>query len=268
MLGLADQCLELLSPHICKGCGAVGSTFCSRCILYTTKHNYPICVSCDKPCKSNNLCAACREKNKLFDQVVCVGERSGALAHLIGDYKYNSEVASCRPIAKLVYIRLRQAGIIAPHKLLDDEVEAAIKTTALSAMANDNGVPANLARANSDAQIVAIPTIAKHIRQRGFDHMLLVARELSKLSGLPVNTKLLTRADNVSQHTLSAVDRRKLIKRSLVLRRKIAVVPSTVILIDDIWTTGSTLSTAAALLRQIGVQKIIAVAILKQPHNY
>lgn len=223
---------------------------------------------CDRPCKINNLCLECRRTNKLFDEVIVVGERSGSLGRLIGDYKYHSEVASCRPIAQLVYNRFRQCGA-------------------------------------SGSAIIPIPTIPKHIRERGFDHMLLVAKELSKLSGIKVNTKLLTRADNTSQHTLSASERRKMIKKSLVLKTPPLLgevlnnseakgsrnvknahlpkptrwlrhlpalggrvsIPNTAILLDDIWTTGSTLKTAATLLRSIGVKHIIAIAILKQPDN-
>lgn len=228
MLLLIDDILGLLSPHICKGCGQIGSTYCSRCIFNMTKRNYPICLTCGKPCKTNNLCPACRKRNNFFADLHCLGERTGELLHLVGDYKYNSEVASCRVLARLVANRM---------------------TT----------LPPDLV-------IVPIPTIAAHIRQRGFDHMLLLARQLGRLTNRPVNNKILHRTNNISQHRLNLRDRRELIRGSLAVYDQ-SPAPSRVLLLDDIWTTGSTMKTAAELLHQAGVSDVVGCVIVKQPHH-
>ena len=159
----------------------------------------------------------------------------------MGDYKYNSELASCRPIAELLAAKI--AGLN-QH----DEIE-----------------------------IVPIPTIPAHVRQRGFDHTCMVAKQLAKLSNLRENNKILARADNSSQHTLSGKERRTHITKSLLLSEKYRRViesngkmasppiPHTALVLDDIWTTGATMETAAKLLRSIGVQKIIGLVVLYQP---
>lgn len=225
MLLLIDKIAGLLSPHICKECGFLGSTYCSRCIINMDMHNYPICLICGCKCKTNNLCSICKKKHNLFAGLYCVGERRGSLKRLIGDYKYHSEVASCRPLAKLL-----------------------VNKTQLS----------------SDVVIICVPTISAHIRERGFDHMLLIARELASLTGASVNNKLLYRTDNLSQHTLKLADRKKLIQKSLAVKAGCPV-PDKVLLIDDIWTTGSTLLTAAKLLKRIGVSDVYGAVIARQP---
>ncbi|MDO4271392.1 MAG: phosphoribosyltransferase family protein [Candidatus Saccharibacteria bacterium] len=171
------------------------------------------------------MCAICQKKHNLFTSLYCVGERCGSLKRLVGDYKYHSEIASYRPLAQL----------------LADKV-----------------CPAN------DVVIVSIPTISAHIRERGFDHMLLVARELARLTGSSVNNKLLYRTDNLSQHTLKLVDRKKLIQKSLAIKTNCPI-PDKVLLVDDIWTTGSTMMTAAKLLKMAGVSKIYGAVIARQP---
>lgn len=231
MLLLIDSLVGLLAPHICKECGRVGSTYCSCCVFNTTKRNYPICLFCGQSCKSNNLCPACRHRHPEFSQLYCIGERRGSLRHLVGDYKYNSEMASCHPLAQLLANRLSFATL-------------------------------------SDAVIVPIPTISAHIRQRGFDHMLLLAQQLGKLVDCRVDSRLLYRTNNVSQHQLSLADRRKLIKSSLAVRRpQSTAAPSTVLLLDDIWTTGSTMMAAADLLRSIGIERIIGCVVVQQPKS-
>ena len=106
MLLLIDDILGLLSPHICKGCGSVGATYCRCCIFNTIKRNDHICLYCRQPAEHNNVCDSCCKKYHLFDDVIAIGPRKGSLKLLVGDYKYNSELASCRPIAELLAAKI------------------------------------------------------------------------------------------------------------------------------------------------------------------
>lgn len=100
--------------------------------------------------------------------------------------------------------------------------------------------------------------------------MLLVAKQLAGRRQLAVADRILMRTDNLSQHRLSAPERRRLISKSLVLSPAYDQpvndnIPKNVLLLDDIWTTGSTMIRAARLLKKAGVRHITAVAILTQP---
>ena len=234
MLLVIDNLLSTIAPHICKRCGVEGKTLCNRCIFNIINNVSPVCLICHRPTSGTNLCAACKKTQSCFDELVAVGLRRGALKRLVGDYKYNSEVASCYPIAELLAER-----IYANKLELGDYV------------------------------VIPIPTISQHIRERGFDHMLLVARQLAKEAGLEMNKKLLERTDNMSQHSQSNKTRQTLIKKSLVASQKLinnqVLMPKRVIILDDIWTTGSTLSTAAGICREYGAKKVIGLTVSYQP---
>lgn len=189
---------------------------------------------CSLPSEGSNLCGVCRKKRHRFNNLISVGPRCGALKQLVGDYKYNSEVASCRSIARLLAERINR---------LDLDLR--------------------------DYVIIPIPTIDQHIRERGFDHMLYVARQLVKYTELKMNNKLLARSNNMSQHNQSGKTRRTMIKKSIVASRKLQsnpnLMPRKVIILDDIWTTGSTLSTAAEICQKYGAKETIGLTVAYQP---
>ena len=234
MLLVIDNLLSTIAPHICKRCGVEGKTLCNRCIFNIINNVSPVCLICHHPTSGTNLCAACKKTQSCFDELVAVGLRRSALKRLVGDYKYNSEVASCYPIAELLAER-----IYANKLELGDYV------------------------------VIPIPTISQHIRERGFDHTLLVARQLARRTGLKMNNKLLERADNLSQHNQSSKTRKTLIKKSLIASRSLsdnpALMPKKIIILDDIWTTGSTLSTAAEICQKYGAKEIIGLTVAYQP---
>ena len=234
MLLVIDNLLSIFAPHICKECGYEGKTLCSRCIFNIVNNVKPACLMCGLPSEGSNLCGACRKRRHRFNNLISVGPRCGALKQLVGDYKYNSEVASCRSIARLLAERINR---------LDLDLR--------------------------DYVIIPIPTIDQHIRERGFDHMLYVARQLVKYTELKMNNKLLARSDNMSQHNQSGKTRRTMIKKSIVASRKLQsnpnLMPRKVIILDDIWTTGSTLSTAAEICQKYGAKEIIGLTVAYQP---
>ena len=232
MLLLLDDLLGLLSPHICKRCGVVGSTYCKRCIYDVAEQPYSVCLNCRGRCSSDNLCPNCHKALSCFTRLVSIAPRQGSLKHLVDGYKFHSEVASVQVLAGLIDLRL-------------------------------GDLPA-------ETVIVPVPTVASHIRERGFDHMLLVAKQLARRRQLAVADDILARTDNLSQHQHNALDRHRLIKKSLVLSSAydqpvVDHIPSSVLLLDDIWTTGSTMIRAAKLLKKAGVRQIIALTVLTQP---
>src|SRR5690606_26066931 len=86
-----------------------------------------------------------------------------------------------------------------------------------------------------------VPTAPKNIRIRGYDHMELIARHLAKLRDWPVRPTL-KRKNNATQHfTKNAVQRRRQAAGFFEPRKRLDVT-KTYLLIDDIYTTGSTLA--------------------------
>jgi ComF family protein len=230
MNGWIDRILSLAAPHICKGCGQVGATLCERCNFNILREKYQKCVNCARDltnaelARCGNLCSSCA-KSLPFSRIFVVGERRAALMKLVGDFKYNSERASARIIAKLL----------------------------------DQAVPP----LENAVIITSIPTAPAHIRTRGFDHAKLIAQNFATIRRLKF-ADLLFRETNSSQHNLNAADRKNLARQMFSLRAKI---PPKILLIDDIWTTGATTTTAAQLLKKSGAREIDLAIVARQTHG-
>ena len=159
---------------------------------------------------------ACRRHALLYEALDCVLWRRGAVARLIDDYKFH---------------RVRAAsGVLA--RLLDEL----------------------LPEYDASTVVVPVPTAPANIRKRGYDHMLLVARQFARRRGLRVERPLV-RQTNVTQHyARSAAERRKQAQQFFRARSAQTDVPY--LILDDIFTTGSTITAAAQTLQAAGARDI------------
>jgi len=217
---MLDTLLSVVAPHLCSGCGQIGSTFCDNCKYDINVDSFSGCVLCEKPAFSG----ICNDHKVTFNQAWIVGVRDGALRRLIGGFKFRNMKSAARELAGLLDKRLP----VLP----------------------------------SSTVLVPIPTTPAHIRERGYDHMLLIANELGRLRGLSVET-VLERNNTLTQH--HADRKQRIIQAESAFRVKGDLDPEKLyILIDDIVTTGATIQQASRLLHEAGVIVWIA-AIARQP---
>jgi ComF family protein len=109
------------------------------------------------------------------------------------------------------------------------------------------------------ALIVPVPLHRWRIWSRGFNQAALIARHLGRKTGLPVELDLLRRVKNTPPlHALGARDRARIVRGAFALapgaRDRLA--GRTIILVDDIWTTGATATACARLLGRSGAARI------------
>lgn len=150
-----------------------------------------------------------------------VGWRDEAIGKLVHDYKYNSTRAIKNVLADL-------AEQVLPY--IDGEVS-----------------------------VVPLPTIEKHIRERGFDHISLLARAIAKKRGWQVKN-LLVRAKNTVQ--VGAGMTARIMQAVSAYEFSGSVDPlRTYVLVDDVWTTGSSMKAAIKKLQQAGASKIIVLVL-------
>jgi len=114
-----------------------------------------------------------------------------------------------------------------------------------------------------EAVLVPIPTIPQHIRQRGYDHSRLIAKILAKRRGLRVDPALVRHTSAV-QRGAGRKQRISQAKRAFGCTRELSD-KQIYILIDDVATTGATLSAAAEVLRRSGAKQVWAAAVARQP---
>lgn len=170
----------------------------------------------------------CSRHRLPYRQLYCASERKGAVRRLIDDYKFH---------------RVQAADVVLAE-LLNEALPELSDTTI----------------------IVPIPTAAKNSRKRGYDHMWRIARRLGKLRGLPVRP-LLRRRNNVTQHYAKTAAQRR--KQAAEFFEVVGAVDpkATYLLIDDIFTTGATLTEAARALRKAGAKDIIVGVIARHSND-
>ena len=183
----------------------------------------PICGCCKNDILVSNL-----QFRKNYLEVLMVGRRSGLLGEVVKRYKYGPTRALSGALADLM------------KSIIDGRVDKSEKIV-----------------------LVPLPTIARHIRQRGFDHMWLLGRKLARLGGWRVERVLERRNDTVQvgqdkeTRVRQAEEAYRAVKR--LDRDKLYV------LLDDVWTTGASMRAAAEELRKAGAQKIkIAVVAISE----
>jgi ComF family protein len=108
---------------------------------------------------------------------------------------------------------------------------------------------------------VPIPVSNARRRQRGYNQAALVAREVGRRMGLPVYEHLLRRVrDTKVQKGLSGEERKNNLKKAFKMREN-KVQLDHILLIDDIYTTGSTMNEAAKELRRAGASEVYCLSI-------
>ncbi|MDB5179840.1 MAG: putative Phosphoribosyltransferase [Candidatus Saccharibacteria bacterium] len=218
---ILDSLLAVVAPHLCSGCGHIGSTFCDNCKYNIIEEPFSGCILCERP----SVQGVCDDHKTAFNQAWTVGVRSGALQRLIGGFKFRNMKASSIDLADLLHKRLPQL----PHSTV----------------------------------FVPIPTTSAHIRERGYDHMLLIAKELGRLRHTPVE-QLLIRNNSLIQHHANRKDR--IIQAATAFRVEGNIDPNAIyILLDDVVTTGATIEQAALLLKNAGAATIWVAATSRQP---
>lgn len=123
------------------------------------------------------------------------------------------------------------------------------------------GLLPNLPIPESDA-IVPVPLTAKGLRQRGFNQSLLIARVVSKKTGIPLNIDTLFKIkETPPQVGLSASERHKNLAGAFTTKGTIK--GSRILLVDDVVTTGATAAACSKALLKAGAQEINVLTIAR-----
>lgn len=123
-----------------------------------------------------------------------------------------------------------------------------------------------------DFEIIPVPMYKKRQKKRKYNHMELIADELSQLSGYSVNKELISRIkDTKPQFKLKIAERRENLKDAFIVNKD-KISSDSVLIIDDICTTGSTIEELVKELNQAGIYNITALvcagAVGSSIHQY
>lgn len=115
----------------------------------------------------------------------------------------------------------------------------------------------------SDTVIMSVPTTTSRVRERGYDHAHLIARDIATRTGL-LRVRPVIRMGQVHQFGASGAQRRKQLENAFVVMKPQAIVGKKVLLVDDVVTTGATLETLAKTLKRAGATQIDAVVFAQK----
>ncbi|MEG0691671.1 MAG: ComF family protein [Oscillospiraceae bacterium] len=112
--------------------------------------------------------------------------------------------------------------------------------------------------------IIPAPLYKDDFKKRGFNQAYELAREISKLIKKPLcEDSLIKIKKTQKQHDLFAAQRYKNVESAFVVENKTALAQKTVLLIDDVFTTGSTMNACAKVLFEAGAKEVICLVAAK-----
>lgn len=111
---------------------------------------------------------------------------------------------------------------------------------------------------NADC-VCYVPTSPRNIKRRGYDGMKIIAEEFCKLADIPLNDCLF-RKDGCDQTEVEHEERAKNVENKFLSRKGI---DGTVLLLDDVVTTGATLTACAKTILSHGAKKVIALTFAR-----
>lgn len=109
--------------------------------------------------------------------------------------------------------------------------------------------------------ITAVPLSAQSRRERGYNQSELVARKIGNLLDIPYEELLLKNKQNRVQHELNYEERLVNVQGVYIAPRPAHVLGKTILLTDDIMTTGSTLSECCKVLKKNGAKSVLCVVV-------
>ncbi len=226
---LFDTLADLLFPPRCTYCRRLGSTFCRTCQATANFIGDSICVHCGTPTTERCVCVNCQRS---FHASPLRGMRGavfyrGPVTFAIHGLKYRGITRLARPLSAYLI------AYLASHPIAFD-------------------------------CLVPVPLHPERQAGRGYNQSELLAIQVGKVRKLPVRTDLITRV----RHTLPQVhlnrrQRQENVRDAFAPIQNGSLHGETVLLIDDVCTTGATLLACASALRAAGAGVVWALTIAR-----
>jgi len=224
----SDSFQELIFPSFCLECEQRLPCrdlplLCNDCLANIEYINSPSCTCCGIPFQAghNHLCSLCMKKNFAFDLARAAVYYQEPIAKLISSLKFNGILTGLATLAQLARSAPKISDLSEPDIILP------------------------------------VPLHIKRLRERKFNQALVIAQTCFPASKHKIcGDNLLRHRATSPQTTLSGTKRRKNLTGAFSLRNQEVVKDKTVLLIDDVFTTGSTVNECAKVLKKAGAKRI------------
>ena len=203
---------------------------------------YPnVCGFCNKICK-NELCNKCKMKiiqhqidivikpeNKYFKELISILKYEGIIRDKILQYKFEDTAYIYKTFAKIVLKNKKVCGLLKKYDI-----------------------------------IIPVPIHKKRKLQRGYNQTQLIAKEISKNIDIKLcNNVLVKNKNTIAQSKLNKNKRKQNIKGAFKALNVQNIQGKSVLLFDDIYTTGSTANECSKILKEAGAKTVGVLTIAK-----
>lgn len=227
--------LDILFPVECLACGSENEWLCDKClsnIKLQTEQTCPLCEKVSTP--DGRTCFACKKNSSLDALLVCASYREKIISKTVHNFKYRFVENLSVPLGKIMVQKIAYSDIPLPDLLLP------------------------------------IPLHSKRLRWRGFNQASLLTKRLSAEIApgieIPISENILfrTRFTRAQMKIKNYQQRRANIRNAFEISDPEKIKGKTILLIDDIATTGATLFECAKTLKENGAREVFAIVIARQ----
>ena len=217
---------KLIFPPVCGICGKLNENYlCSRCNLNLKKD---ACFQVDNYVTEKGF------KRKCFDEHIYFFQYRGLIREQIIDYKFNDEAYKYKAISNFILKNfvLKDSKIFQIFDKYDE--------------------------------IIPVPISKKRFKERGYNQAELIAKQIANATGKKLNTNTLYKSKNIiAQSKLNKEEREENIKDVYAIKDKQEIESKKILLLDDIYTTGSTANECCRVLQESGASKTGVMTIAK-----
>lgn len=223
--------IDLLFPPSCAGCGAWGENYCPACLENTKLIRQPICQICGDSLDNSQaiICQRCQGEEIAFSAVRSWAYYQDPLLSAIHQLKYKRNIGLGRVLA-------------GPLTALLKEYRWAVET------------------------VLPVPLDPIRQRQRGYNQAALLARPISWECGLAYLPASLQRVKETRQQVGLTREQRAANMNGAFLADESLVRGRSILVIDDVITTGSTLNECAKSLMNAGAKAVYGLTLARSAH--
>jgi ComF family protein len=240
--GIGIRLVDVILPRYCYHCGLPvpsqrQGSFCDRCWSLICLIEPPYCPCCGEPFPSPVAlayspayrCGPCQASPPAFDHARAIGRYEGPLRQALHLLKYRGKLHLKRPLLQLA---CEHFEVHYPEPAYD--------------------------------VVIPVPLHRQRLMQREFNQATVIAQGLASYLDVPLLERLLVRTRSTRpQVELSGSERRQNVRQAFAVVHAPAVKDKTVLVVDDVFTTGATLGEVARTLKAAGARQVDVFALAR-----
>ena len=244
--------LDLFFPKKCLGCGQPDTYLCRDCFTRLVTRQDKIefspnntCFFCGKITWQGKICINCAKENGLDRLIAATEYKNPLIREIIKAFKYHYAKELASPLSKLL----------------------------IKSLEANSTISLEVAEGDRSTIIVPVPLYKYRLHYRGFNQAELLAKEVADYFNLPIEHNILKRRIfTTPQAKIKDTEKRRTnLKEVFEIGPEYSirgtcpelVEGKTIILIDDVCTTGATLVEAAKILKESGAKEVWGLVVAK-----